>query len=247
MLKLFLHIFTEVKPLNCIIVDDEYPAIQELSYFLSNFSSIKILEEFDDSIKALTYVQNHPVDVVFLDISMPKLDGLAFSRVINTLKTKPILVFITAYSEHALEAFEVSAFDYILKPYSESRIRATLEKLEDNPKTELKSTKITLWKSDKMVVLSLNDICYCEAHEHAVFIYTKDDQYTITSSISDFYKKFPQNNFFRCHRSYIVNLDKIIEIIPWFNNTYMLKLQGINGEVPVSRQNISLFKKLMGI
>lgn len=239
--------------MNCIIVDDEFPAIQELSYFISNFSSMKIQEEFDDSIKALTYVQNHQVDVIFLDINMPKLDGLAFSRVINTMKHKPFLVFITAYSEHAVEAFEVSAFDYILKPYSENRIRDTLQKLENatilKTKTNIntKNSKLTLWKNEKMVVLSVNAICYCEAHEHEVFIYTRDDKYTVTSSISEFYKKLPQDKFFKCHRSFIVNIDKITEIIPWFNNTYMLKLRGIQADIPVSRQNISSFKKLMGI
>jgi len=232
--------------MNCIIVDDEFPSIQELSYFISNFSSIKILEKFDDSVNALEYVQRHPVDIVFLDINMPKLDGLAFSRVINTLITKPVFVFISAYSEYALEAFEVAAFDYILKPYSESRMIGTLQRLE-NCTLKCNNDKITLWKNNKLFVLSMNDIYYCSAHEHEVHIFTKEDQYVVTSSISDFHKKLPPAVFFRCHRSYIVNTDKIMEIIPWFNNTYMLKLHGLDSEIPVSRQNISAFKQLMGI
>ncbi|EQB86759.1 hypothetical protein M918_12890 [Clostridium sp. BL8] len=118
--------------MNCIIIDDEFPAIEELSYFINNYSSIIIIEKFDDSIKALQFVQNNSVDIIFLDINMPKLDGMTFSRVINTLKSKPLIVFISAYREHALEAFEVSAFDYILKPYPEDRIIATLKKLENS-------------------------------------------------------------------------------------------------------------------
>ena len=106
--------------MNCIIVDDEIPAIQELRYFITNFSSIKICGEFDDSIKALEFIQRNSIDVIFLDINMPKLDGITISRVINTLKQKPLLVFISAYKDYALEAFEVAAFDYILKPYSEA-------------------------------------------------------------------------------------------------------------------------------
>lgn len=233
--------------LNCIIVDDEYPSIQELSYFIENFSSIKISETFDDSIKALEYVQANTVNVIFLDINMPKLDGLTFSKVINTLPVKPILVFITAYSEHALEAFEVSAFDYILKPYSQTRIADTLQRLENSAAAKLHIDRITLWKNEKLVVLDANDIYYCEAHKHEVNVYTKDEHFIVNSSISDFHKKLKQDSFFRCHRSYIVNIDKITEIIPWFNNTYMLKLKGLDAEIPVSRQNISLFKKLMGI
>lgn len=233
--------------MNCIIVDDECPSIDELSYFITNFSSIKILEKFDNSIKALEYVQRHTVDVIFLDINMPRLDGLAFSRVINALITKPVFVFISAYSEYALEAFEVAAFDYVLKPYSESRITDTLRRLENCTGRKCNSGKITLWKNDKMFVLNTNDIYYCEAHEHEVHIYTPDDQFKVTSSISDFYKKLPQENFFKCHRSFIVNVDKIIEIIPWFNNTYILKLKGLPSEIPVSRQNILSFKQIMGI
>lgn len=233
--------------MNCIIVDDECPSIEELSYFITNFSSIKILEKFDDSIKALEYVQRHTVDVVFLDINMPKLDGLAFSRVINTLPVKPLFVFISAYSEYALEAFEVSAFDYILKPYSEKRIADTLRKLENCSTAKCCNSKMTLWKNDRLFVISINDIYYCEAHEHEVYVYTKEDQYKVASSISDFYKKLPEDKFFRCHRSYIINTDKIMEIIPWFNNTYMLKLKGLSAEIPVSRQNVISFKQLMGI
>lgn len=233
--------------MNCIIVDDECPSIEELSYFIMNFSTIKILDKFDDSIKALEYVQRHTVDVVFLDINMPKLDGLAFSRVINTLPTKPIFVFISAYSEYALEAFEVSAFDYILKPYSENRITNTLQRLENCKTPKCCNGKMTLWKNDRLFVLSINDIYYCEAHEHEVHVHTKEDQFKVTSSISDFYKKLPQDQFFKCHRSYIINTDKIMEIIPWFNNTYMLKLKELNVEIPVSRQKVILFKQLMGI
>jgi len=233
--------------LNCIIVDDEYPSIQELSYFITNFSSITISETFDDSIKALEYIQRHSVNVIFLDINMPKLDGLTFSKVINTLPVKPVLVFITAYREHALEAFEVSAFDYILKPYSQTRIADTLQRLENSTAVRLHNDKLTLWKNEILYVLDADDIYYCEAHKHEVYVYTKDKRFVVASSISDFHKKLRQDCFFRCHRSYIVNIDKITEIIPWFNNTYMLKLKGLDAEIPVSRQNILLFKKLMGI
>lgn len=236
-----------VKFMNCIIIDDEFPAIEELSYFINNYSSIRILEKFDDSLKALQFVQNNSVDILFLDINMPKLDGMTFSRVINTLKSKPLIVFISAYKEHALEAFEVSAFDYILKPYPEDRIINALKKLENSNSTKFNRDKITLWKNDILVVVPVGEICYCKANEHEVLVYTKEEEFKITSSISDFHKKLPQNNFFKCHRSYIVNLDKIKEIIPWFNNTYLLKLQNMEEEIPVSRHNLSKFKQLMGI
>jgi two-component system LytT family response regulator len=149
--------------MNCIIVDDEFPSIQELSYFITNFSSIRILEQFDSSIAALEFIQKNPVDVIFLDINMPRLDGLTFSRVINTMEPKPLIVFITAYSEYAIEAFEVAAFDYILKPYSEERIISTLQKLENCRFAKCRNNKLTLWKKDKLFVIDFEDVLYCEA------------------------------------------------------------------------------------
>lgn len=233
--------------MNCIIVDDEYPARKELSYFINTFSGIKIEEEFDDGIEALEYIQNHSLDIIFLDISMPKLTGIAFGKIIKNMKNKPKVVFITAYPQYAIDAFEVEAFDYILKPYSENRMITALKRLEKFTFNKAGTNKITLWKNDKMIVISVDDICYCEASERKVFVYNKDDRFEIVSTISDFSKKLPESNFFRCHRSYIVNLDKITEITPWFNNTYIVKLQEMNVDIPVSRSSINEFRQKMGI
>lgn len=187
------------------------------------------------------------VDVIFLDINMPKIDGITLSRVINTLTPTPILVFISAHKEYALDAFQVAAFDYILKPYSEERIVSTLNRLEACKTTKCSNQKLSLWKNDKLHVVNIGDIYYCQSEEHEIVIYTKKDAYRITSTISGFYTKLSQGNFFRCHRSCVVNIDKIIEIIPWLNSTYVVKLEGLEAEIPVSRQNITQFKQLMGI
>ena len=233
--------------MNCIIVDDEYPARAELSYFISNFSHMKILGEFGDSIDALKFIQSSMPDVVFLDINIPHMDGIALGKIINSLEVKPVLIFVTAHKEHAVDAFEVEAFDYILKPFSESRIISTLRKIEKMGHKGYPTNKITLWKGDKLMVVSIDDICYCEASEREVLVYTSKDKYIITSTISDFYKKLPQKKFYKCHRSYIVNLDRITEIIPWFNNTYMIKIDTLDSNIPVSRNHMGEFKNLMGI
>lgn len=236
--------------MDCIIVDDEYPSREELKHFIKEFSSITIDEEFDDSIKALDYIEKNKPDIIFLDINMPKLDGMALGRIINNFSKKIEVVFITAYKEYAVDAFEIKAFDYILKPYSEERIVSTLKSLEKlNIGNDVKyiSNKITLRKDNKLKVIEIKDICYCEAEERDTIIATAEDKYKENCSISEFYKRLPKEKFFKTHRSYIVNLDKITEIIPWFNNTYMLKLKGIEEEIPVSRNNINIFKHLMGI
>ena len=126
-----------------------------------------------------------------------------------------------------------------------------LESVDNNiknnsPKTSI-SNKINLWKNEKIIVVDINDIYYCVARERITCVFTKNEEYSVNLSISDFYEKLPKDIFFNCHRSYIVNINKIREIIPWFNSTYNLKLQDIDYEVPVSRSNVKEFKQLMHI
>lgn len=240
--------------MKAIIVDDEFLAREELKYFIQNYSNLDIMGEFADGIEVLKFIQNNEVDVIFLDINIPSLDGVLLAKSISKFIKKPYIIFITAYKEHAVEAFEVEAFDYILKPYSESRIISMLKKLESSnineknasPKNNI-SNKISLWKNEKIIVVDVDDIYYCLARERITFVFTKNEEYSVNLCISEFYEKLPKNIFFKCHRSYIVNLNKIREIIPWFNNTYNLKLQNIDHEVPVSRSNIKEFKHLMNI
>jgi two-component system LytT family response regulator len=243
--------------MRAIIVEDEFPAREELKYFIKNFSSIEISAEFDNGIDVLKYIQENSLDVIFLDINIPYLDGILLAKTINKFKIKPKIVFISAYKEHAVEAFELEAFDYILKPYSKERIVSMLNKLENssNQNNEINNidehqklfNKISLWKNDKMIVIDIEDIYYCNAKERETLVYTKENEYIVNSSISEFEKNLPNDKFFKCHRSFIVNLSKIKEIIPWFNSTYNLKLKDINKDVPVSRSKIKEFKKLMNI
>ena len=233
--------------MNCIIVDDEYPAIEELKYFIQNFSHIKIEGEFTDGVKALQFLEKTHIDVIFLDINMPRLDGMALGRIIGKFAEKIKIIFITAYREHAAEAFEIEAFDYLLKPYSEERIINILGRLEQSSSGKNHISRITLWKNSKMVVIDIEDIIYCETDERDTLIYTQNDKYRAKMSISEFYRKLPNDIFFKTHRSYIVNINKITEIIPWFNNTYIVKVKESDFEIPVSRNNINDFKHIMGI
>ncbi|AKN30524.1 LytTR family transcriptional regulator [Clostridium carboxidivorans P7] len=240
--------------MKAIIVEDEFLAREELKYFIKNCSSIEIVDEFEDGIEVLKFIQQNEVDVIFLDINIPSLDGVLLAKNISKFSKKPYIVFITAYREHAVEAFEIEAFDYILKPYSESRIISMLKKLEmtfnhenvslhNNPI----SNKINLWKNEKIIVVDMDDIYYCAAKERITCVFTKHEEYSVNVSISEFYNTLPKDKFFKSHRSYIVNITKIREIIPWFNNTYNLRLQDIDYEVPVSRSNIKEFKQIMNI
>lgn len=248
--------------MRAIIVEDEFPAREELKYFISNFSDIEIVDEFDNGVDVLKFIQKSTIDVIFLDINIPLLDGMLLAKTINQFKNKPKIVFITAYKEHAVDAFELDAFDYILKPYSEERILSMLTKLKKSSGVEtrdiqekkeetsyknLSSKNITLYKNEKIVVVNYEDIYYCEARERETIVYTKDCDYISKKSIVEFEKKLPSDLFFKTHRSYIVNLSKIKEIVPWFNSTYKLKLHDIDDEVYVSRSKIKEFRAIMKI
>jgi two-component system LytT family response regulator len=209
---------------------------------------------FEDGLDVLKYLQHNKVDAIFLDINIPSLDGVLLAQNISQFAHKPFIVFITAWKEHAVEAFELEAFDYILKPYQESRIISMLQKLETawqqqtgtsaSPAPRENAT-INLVKDERIIVTSIHDIYYAEAHEKMTFVYTKRESYVMPMNITEFCSKLPAAHFFRCHRSYCVNLDKIREIEPWFNNTYIVRLRDLDFQVPVSRSKVKEFRQLM--
>ncbi|CNF61309.1 LytR/AlgR family response regulator transcription factor [Yersinia frederiksenii] len=241
-----------------IIVEDEFLAQEELSYLIRQHSGITIEATFEDGLDVLKYLQNHQVDAIFLDINIPSLDGVLLAQNISKFTHKPYIIFITAYKEHAVEAFEIEAFDYILKPYHESRIVTMLQKLEalhkrdrqdkdqiSNPSQRSAAHTINLMKDERIIVTDINDIYYAAAQEKVTLVYTRREEFIMPMNITEFCNRLPDEYFFRCHRSYCVNLAKIREIVPWFNNTYILRLSELDFEVPVSRSKIKEFRQLM--
>ena len=253
--------------MKAIIVEDEIPAREELEYLIGTHSEIEVTDVFDDGLDVLKFLQTEEIDAIFLDINIPSLDGMLLASNISKFAKKPYIIFTTAYKEHAAEAFELEAFDYILKPYDEKRIAAMLGRLEGAYKrdraeiahesTETIVTKhegdittgaasrINLRKNDKIIVTDVNAIYYASASEKVTLVYTRQEEYSMPMSISEFHSRLPQDLFFRCHRSYSVNLSKISEIVPWFNQTYLLRLTDINAEVPVSRSRMKAFRQIM--
>lgn len=247
--------------MKAIIVEDELPAREELEYLIDTYSEIDVTNVFEDGLDVLKFLQEHETDAIFLDINIPSLDGMLLAGSISKFKQKPYIIFTTAYKEHAARAFELEAFDYILKPYDEKRMAAMLSKLQsayqrdrvkdgtavrEEPQEPFeRSRNINLRKNEKIIVTDINEIYYAEASEKVTLVYTKDDQYTMPMSISDFYAKLPEKFFFQCHRSYIVNLSKIHEIVPWFNQTYLLRLRDLSAEIPVSRSKVKTFRQIM--
>lgn len=243
--------------MKCIIVDDEMPSREELKYFIETFSQIEIKGSFASPAEAIKFMkkESNKIDIAFLDVSMPRINGMELAKILIEDDKNLKIVFITAYKEYAVDAFEIKAYDYLLKPFSKKRIIDLLDSFDINDIENTSNekniedeniSKLTVWDSEKMIVLNNDDIYYFEASERITLVITKDSKYTINESISMTAKKL-NKSFFKCHRSFIVNLEKITEIIPWFNSTYMLGFKGIEQQIPVSRNNISKFRELMHI
>lgn len=239
--------------LKAIIVEDEYLAREELAFLVGQHSNIEIVASFEDGLEAFKYLQDHEVDVVFLDIQIPAIDGLLLAKNLHKSSHPPHIVFVTAYKEFAVEAFELEAFDYILKPYNEPRLINLLQKLELAGKSQPqgaesglpKNHTVNLVKGERIIVTPCEQIYYAEADEKLTHVYTRTDRYVMTMTLSEFVSRLPAEGFFRCHRSYCVNINKIREIVPWFNSTYLIRLHDLPFEVPVSRSNIKAFRQLM--
>jgi len=248
-----------------IIVDDEQPAIEELSYILSKYDEIDVVGKYNDAIQALEDIKICQPDVVFLDISMPEIDGFMLAQQIIKLNSNINIIFATAYNEYAVKAFEINAVDYILKPLEDERLNITISKIKDRVNNDvkqknkniekvidgstnkLKVKKIPVWKGERIVLIDPNGILYCNVENSDTYIVTDNQSYHTTDTLCKLEKTLEYYNFFRCHRSYLINLEKIDEIIPWFNKTYAVKLNNCEKEIPISRRQSSQFKKLFNL
>lgn len=233
--------------MNCIIVDDEAPARNELSYLVKTYSEIIVEKEFEKATEALAYINSNKVDIAFLDVEMPNMNGVDLGKAISTINKDIKIIFVTAYKNYAYDAFEIDAFDYILKPIATHKIIALLEKLSnEKPSEAIACEKISLNEGDKIVLCNIEDIVYIEANSRQSKIITVDGEHITNNSFNSIIEKLPEN-FFKCHRSYCINLNKIKEVEPWFNNTYVIKFDNVNAEITVSRSKVKEFKKLIGL
>ena len=137
--------------INCIIVEDELPAREELKYFLNEEKEIKLIAEFDNPLDTLTFLKNSTADVIFLDINMPDMNGISLGKIISKMCPDMKIIFITAYKDYAVDAFEIKAFDYLLKPYSESRIKSLLKSL-----VNIKSEVTTSIRNNNLKKITVN-------------------------------------------------------------------------------------------
>ncbi len=245
--------------LRAVIVDDEALARERLARMLAGFSDrIEVTGEAADGIEALELIGQTRPDVVFLDIRMPGLDGFAL---LEKLEEIPAVIFTTAYDAYALKAFDEDAADYLLKPVETGRLARAIEKAErlmegesDDLRRRLQGLlenigraplqQLTVRSGDRVFFINYEDICFFEASDKLVSLFTEEESYICDLSLNELEKRLPAESFRRVHRSVLVNIRHIREAQRWFGGRYRLVMNDKRrSTLPVSRglkKNIGL-------
>ncbi len=252
--------------LKALIVDDEYPARMELRYQLSHFPDVEIIGEATNAREALRLILALDYDVVFLDVQMPGMTGVELVKQLKGREPMPKVVFVTAYENYAVPAFELRAVDYLLKPFDSQRLAETVQRLRETvgarppeeavppaeageaaPKKATLSFLLTE-KDDKQIPLPLSEIVYIFSEGYNVFVQTHADRLITRHTLQELTERLPPEQFFRSHRSYLVNIFQVKEISPYFNGAYILKMKDKEqSEVIVSRSNVKRMKELFSM
>lgn len=250
--------------LRALIIDDEAPARDELSYLLSLEQGITVIAEADSGPTAIEQAASKKPEVIFLDVEMRGLGGLETAAILRKVIPEAMIVFATAYDEYAVKAFEVGAIDYILKPFESERIHAAVERLKSYLPHEwaaasqridaaIAHSKITVQKlpvekDGKIKLVNYNDILYAYASCGEVTVVADRQEYSYHGTLSELEERLRGTFLARVHKSYIVNMAKVYEIIPWFKGTYWLKVEGRPDiEIPVSKNQIKEVKDMLGL
>ncbi len=226
-----------------LIADDERLARQRLLSLLEKEEDVQVVGECSDGAAAAEMLKSRPVDVAFLDIEMPGQSGLeAMSS--TSPGMQPLVVFITAFEQYAVRAFEANAFDYLLKPYREERLRNTLARLRGHlallskqvaPNSTGDLERLPIKSNGRIVLLKTEEIDWIEAEHNYVRLHTRGVTHLIRETMSALEAKLSEKNFRRIHRSTIVNIERIKEIQPWFRGDAIVLLD--NGQKLTASRN----------
>jgi two-component system LytT family response regulator len=242
-----------------LIVDDEPPARERLKRLLADIEGVELIGEAKSGVQAVEMIERQKPDLVLLDIQMPGLDGFG---VIEALEDSPPVIFVTAYDEYAIRAFEVNALDYLLKPFSRERLEKAVRRAQEALAEErgfakrfaplLESlaaqgrrlTRLAVRDRDRVRVLDVNEVDWIGIEGEQVFVHVGDQAYPISRTLAELEARLDPTTFFRAHRSAIVNLDRVKEVIPWFKGSHKLRLT-TGAEVNLSRAQARVLRKIL--
>ena len=235
------------------VVDDERPARSELVYLIRQCVPDIEIREADGAAKLMMLLKEESFDAVFVDIDLGGSNGTTLASMIRSRQPQAKIVFATAYGEYAVRAFELAATDYLLKPFDLERVRKTMERLgekkadEDTEAAETAETvidKLMVNAGTGFRVLNISEILYIETGSHMCRIHTREGSYLQNEPLSYYETRLRDKRFFRIHKSYLVNLEYVREMVILGNNSYGLRLEGAREIIPIGRTQLKEFRSL---
>jgi len=256
--------------LSAVIVDDEQLARDELAFLLKDVGDINVVAQGKNGVEAVNLIREHNPDLVFLDVQMPGLDGFGvIKKLLDRKVPLPKIVFATAFDQYAVKAFEVNAVDYLLKPFDKKRVAQSVQKarnkLEGSSSTDKIDTlvrmlesqrpqaaKILLKAAGRLFLVNQKDICFASIEDGIITVVTSGlngmEGQSNCRTLEELLDSLDPNLFWRAHRSYLVNINRIKEVVPWFKSSYQLRMDDKKQtEIPVSRAQTKRLRELFGL
>ena len=239
------------KKYRAIIVDDERLARKDLRSLLTETGNIDIIGEADCVSAACDLINEHDPDIIFLDVQMPGESGF---DLLEKIDIKSRIIFVTAYDEYAIKAFEVDAVDYLLKPVNPDRLRVAIDRIDVEESTAPAS--FTPLSYDATMFININNhlkfikinsiICIQAVADYSKLFFTDGKNGLVSKSMTEWENRLPQNHFCRIHRSSIINMEFILRVEEWFNNTYRIYMKGLETPLNMSRRYASKLEGRFG-
>jgi two-component system LytT family response regulator/two-component system response regulator LytT len=252
---------TRATSITTVVIDDEKLALEELLYLLKDYPDVEVVGSADNGLHGVEIIEKVEPDVVFLDVQMPGLDGMGVIRTLREHTDElPYFVLVTAYDNYAIEAFRMEALDYLLKPVEKSRLDQTIQRaqrlfadqragepLAVSPRPKEQRTKILVKSAGRSFIVDAQDIVYATIDEGIITIVTSSvEGESNYKTIEELQSNLDPENFWRVHRSYLVNINRIREVIPWFKSSYQIRMDDKKQtEIPVSRVQTKRLRSLL--
>ena len=255
--------------ITALIVDDEQPARDELAFLLKCFSDVEVIGQGRNGVEAVSLVRDLNPHLVFLDVQMPGIDGFGVIKRLLEKKTPlPFFVFATAFDQYAVQAFEVNAIDYLLKPVAKARLEKAVQRvrrmLETSDTTSQKldrlvqmveqrpvvqKGKLVVRSANRMFLVDSDEVIYASIEDGVISIVTRElEGQSNFRTVEELQANLDPQVFWRVHRSYLVNVNHIKEVVPWFKSSYQLKMQDRKQtEIPVSRAQTRKLRELLNL
>jgi two-component system response regulator LytT len=257
--------------LSAVIVDDEQLARDELAFLLKDLGDIDVVAQGKNGVEAVNLIREHNPDLLFLDVQMPGLDGFGvIKKLLDRKVPLPKIVFATAFDQYAVKAFEVNAVDYLLKPFDKKRVAQSVQRARstiggsgsssDKIETLVKmlesqrpqTSKILLKATGRLFLINQRDICFASIEEGIITVVTGGpngmEGQSNCRTLEELLDSLDSNLFWRAHRSFLVNINRIKEVVPWFKSSYQLRMDDKKQtEIPVSRAQTKRLRELFGL